>query len=70
MESGSRLCGRRHVRRVRGGSGFLSKESNGLHFGLGSAGEVEKVDIQWPSGQTHSEENPAIDRKHHIIEPS
>jgi len=58
------------VRRVRGGSGFLSKEPNSLHFGLGSESQVEKIDIQWPSGQTHSVENPAIDREHHVIEPS
>lgn len=58
------------VRRVRGGSGYLSKEPNGLHFGLGRNGSVEKIDIVWPSGRRLSIENPAVDREHHIVEPS
>ena len=67
------------VKRVRGGSGFLSKEPCELHFGLGrdassesgplGGAVVTKVEILWPSGRTQTIENPAIDQLHEVREP-
>jgi hypothetical protein len=47
LESG----GRRQVRQVAAGSGFLSSSSPVLHFGLGDAARVERLEVRWPSGQ-------------------
>ena len=57
------------LRTVRGGSGFLSKEPNTLHFGLADADRVEKVEIDWPSGRRQVVEALAADRRHRIVEP-
>lgn len=35
---------------VRGGSSYLSSSDQRLHFGLGSASVIKRVEIQWPSG--------------------
>jgi len=47
IESG----GRRQVRQVAAGSGFLSSSSHVLHFGLGDAQRVERLEVHWPSGR-------------------
>jgi hypothetical protein len=38
------------VRVNNGKSGYLSQSSTPLYFGLGSAREIEKVEVLWPSG--------------------
>ena len=58
------------IRTVRGGSGFLSKEPYQVHFGLGSVNEVEKIEVDWPSGRRQSVVKPSINQEHHIVEPS
>jgi hypothetical protein len=42
--------GRRQLREVSCGSGYLSNQSLVQHFGLGDAREAEQVEVQWPSG--------------------
>ncbi len=42
--------GRTQVRQVQAAGGYLSQSSNVLHFGLGGADAVEKVEIRWPDG--------------------
>ena len=34
-----------------GKSGYLSQSALPLYFGLGEAGKIERVEVQWPSGQ-------------------
>ncbi|MGH2649732.1 MAG: CRTAC1 family protein [Actinomycetota bacterium] len=43
--------GRELVREVRAGSSYLSSEDPRCHFGLGAAGKVNKLIVQWPGGQ-------------------
>lgn len=43
--------GRRHVREVRSGGSYYSQNDFRLHFGLGGAGAVDVLEIQWPSGE-------------------
>jgi hypothetical protein len=35
---------------VRSGGSYISQNDFRLHFGLGSATEVERIEINWPSG--------------------
>jgi len=44
--------GRRRVREVTAGSGFLGQNDMRVHFGLGSHGTVDRLEVLWPSGQT------------------
>jgi hypothetical protein len=60
--------GRRQAQEVSGGSGFSAQNQRRLHFGLGSAAEVEKVVIRWPSGRTETIDRPPIDRVHRVRE--
>ncbi|HEY2796866.1 MAG TPA: CRTAC1 family protein [Thermoanaerobaculia bacterium] len=41
-----------------GKSGYLSQSSLPLYFGLGSASEVERVEVLWPSGRRSVVEKP------------
>ena len=47
---------------VRSGGGYLSQSDLRLHFGLGSAKRVEKLEITWPGGGQQVETNLATDR--------
>jgi hypothetical protein len=38
------------MRQVEAGSGYASQSESTLHFGLGDARRVERVEIAWPSG--------------------
>jgi hypothetical protein len=40
-----------HVaREVQAGSSYLSSEDPRVHFGLGTATKVERLDVHWPGG--------------------
>ena len=54
---------------VRGGGSYLSQHDLRLHFGLGSATEVD-VDLWWPSGTDQRVEGLAAGQVHTIREPS
>jgi hypothetical protein len=62
--------GRTWLRFVDGGNGFASQSSKRLHFGLGSAGSIEKVEVLWPSGarQSFGPGKVAVDRIHRLVE--
>lgn len=55
---------------VTAGAGFASQSDRRLSFGLGSTPEVERVEVEWPSGRTQEIEGPAVDRVHRVEEPS
>ena len=61
--------GRTHLRQVQAAGGYLSQSSNRLHFGLGKADSIEKLEIRWPSGQVQVIEKPKIDAVTVITEP-
>ncbi|CAO3447827.1 hypothetical protein [Azospirillum argentinense] len=54
--------GRRQVRSVCAGSGYLCQMEPVAHFGLGSARGVERLEVRWPDGMTAIVENPPIGR--------
>src|SRR5258707_5500156 len=42
---------RRQVQEVRSGSSFLSQSDLRLHFGLGGADKVDRIEIEWPDSK-------------------
>jgi hypothetical protein len=56
--------GKTQVQEVHGGIGFCAQNQRRLHFGLGPARAVDKVEIRWPSGRTETILNPAINKLH------
>jgi enediyne biosynthesis protein E4 len=60
--------GQMQTQEVSGGSGFSAQNQRRLHYGLGSATAVERVEIRWPSGARQRIDRPAIDERHHIVE--
>lgn len=52
---------------VSGGS-YLSQSDMTLHFGLGAATSVDKVEIKWPDGTSETVSVPGVDRKLIVIE--
>ena len=53
---------------VRGGGSYLSQNDFRVHFGLGSATRVDRVDVRWPNGLEESWENLGVDRFHTLKE--
>jgi enediyne biosynthesis protein E4 len=47
-----RVGGKERVAEVRAASSYLATNDPRLHFGLGPAGGVERVEIRWPDGST------------------
>jgi hypothetical protein len=62
--------GQRQVQEVSGGSGFCAQNQRRLHFGLGKAAQVDRVEIRWPSGKIQNLAAPALNQMHKIEEPS
>ena len=63
-------AGRRQLQEVSGGSGFCAQNQRPLHFGLGRAEGVDRVEIRWPSGKRTELTRPDLDRVHRIKEPA
>jgi hypothetical protein len=54
--------GRKLVREVHAGSSYLSSEDPRVHFGLGSARRVAKLEVRLPDGRIVRRANVAVDR--------
>jgi enediyne biosynthesis protein E4 len=54
---------------VRSGGSYLSQNDLRLHFGLGAAGKVDKLEITWPSGIKQSLGNQRTDQILSVKEP-
>jgi hypothetical protein len=54
--------GRRQVQEVRSGSSYISSSDLRLHFGLGIAGSVDSILVEWPSGLWEKFPSCAADR--------
>ena len=50
------------------GSSYASQNDMTLHFGLGAATSVDKIEIKWPDGSSESVTIPGIDRKLTVIQ--
>jgi hypothetical protein len=54
---------------VRSGGSYLSQSDFGLHFGLGGARRVDRVEIRWPDGVTEEKAGLEANRTHKFKEP-
>lgn len=48
------------------GDSFASQRGPVVHFGLGAATAVDKIDIRWPDGKTETLTRPAVDRYYDV----
>jgi enediyne biosynthesis protein E4 len=65
-----RAAGRVYTKYQDGKSGYLSQSALPLYFGLGDAGAIERVEVDWPSGRKQVEtEGLGINRVLRIVEP-
>jgi hypothetical protein len=55
--------GRSWIRERKGGGSYLSASSPWLHFGLGQAARVERLEIRWPNGGREVLQDLAADRR-------
>jgi hypothetical protein len=53
---------------VRSGGSYLSQSDLRLHFGLGDASRIDKIEVIWPNGSTQTFENVAADRFYHLTQ--
>ena len=53
--------GREFVQEVRSGSSYVSSSDLRLHFGLGKAEKVDRMEVDWPSGRKETFVVPAVD---------
>lgn len=56
------------MREVRSGQGFSHMSSLNAHFGLGAADNIDKIVVEWPSGNVDEILNPDINMLHVITE--
>lgn len=57
------------IQDVLGSSTFLSMNCVDLHFGLGSANQVDRIEVQWPSGRSQVLTDVAAGGIVEIVEP-
>jgi len=62
--------GRRLVRTVFAGDGFLGQSSKWLHFGLGDESEIERVVVTWPGGVEEEIAGIAADGRFELVQGS
>ncbi len=50
------------------GAGYASQNDQRLHFGLGAATKIDRVEIKWPGGATETVTLPGCDRVYTVAE--
>jgi hypothetical protein len=57
------VAGQQHITEQQPIRGFISTHSNILHFGLGKAGAVDQLRIQWPDGKVQTLGNVSVNQR-------
>jgi tetratricopeptide (TPR) repeat protein len=60
------LDGKRLVRTLRAGEGFLSQSSKWVHFGLGELDQVGKIIVRWPGDKVETFEGIKVDCRYQL----
>jgi len=55
---------------VRGGGSYLSQNDFRVHFGVGDAARIDRVEVRWPNGLEESWESLPVDTFHSLKEGS
>jgi thiol-disulfide isomerase/thioredoxin len=53
---------------VRAGEGYLSQSSKWLHFGLGTATQVEGIEVRWPGGAREKFSGVSADGRYRLVQ--
>jgi hypothetical protein len=53
---------------IHSGGSYLSQNDLRVHFGLGTAAKIDKVEIRWPSGLVEDLANVAVDHHYAVLE--
>jgi hypothetical protein len=61
-------AGHKWTQELRSGSSYLSSSDLRLHFGLGTAASIERIEVLWPSGQVDQFPGGASNRFVSLIE--
>lgn len=64
VSSGGNVC----VQTVGSQGSYLSQHATPLHFGLGSATSVDRIEVVWPSGCRQTVDHPSIRPHLHLRE--
>ena len=51
------------------GQGYRSQQANTVHFGLGPAQHVDRVEVRWQNGRSVVLQDPAINKSHVVVLP-
>ncbi len=62
--------GAKHVRRINPFTGFKSSGDYDLHFGLGEADRIERIQVQWPDGQAQTFDDLPVNRRYVVTRSS
>jgi enediyne biosynthesis protein E4 len=55
-------AGATYVQEVRGGGSYYSQNDLRVHFGLGRAAAIERIEVRWPNGLEEQWAGVAVDR--------
>lgn len=56
------------LREVKAGSSYLSQSDTRVHFGLGRATRIDRIEIRWPGGKTEVVQNVAVNQILTVVE--
>lgn len=62
--------GRTQTRLFQRSRSYLSVDDPRIHFGLGSAEAVERIEVRWPGGTVQALRDLPVDRYHDVAEPA
>jgi tetratricopeptide (TPR) repeat protein/peroxiredoxin len=62
--------GKPQIKTLRAGEGYLAQSSKWLHFGLGTADEIEKVIVHWPGGEQETFTGLDVDGRYRLVQGS
>ena len=58
--------GRKHIKTLRAGDGYLAQSSKWVHFGLGTATAIEELVVRWPGGMVQRFKDLRTNRRYVI----
>lgn len=60
--------GRQLVRAIKGGGSYMSSSDRRILFGLGASDKIDRLTVRWPSGQSQTWKDLAVDRYWKLVE--